>query len=102
MARDVRVVVRSASVEELLRSPELRDAMLDAARPLVKGGAAAAPKLTGGGAASIRAEAVLDGPAWEVRVSWDRDHFYMYFHERGTKFLPARPFLVPTLEELAQ
>lgn len=55
-----------------------------------------APKETGGGAKSIRAEVIRaeDGDE-EVRVSWDRDHFYMYFAEVGTQHQSARPFLRP-------
>lgn len=53
-----------------------------------------APKRSGEGAASIHAEVVGD----EVRVSWDRQHFYLYFHEVGTSRMNARPFLRPALD----
>ena len=53
-----------------------------------------APKDSGAGARSIRAEIVGD----EIRVSWNRDHFYMFFHEVGTSKKSARPFLRPALD----
>jgi HK97 gp10 family phage protein len=99
---DVTVVLHHTEIEDLARDPGIRTALLAAAVPVVRGAQAHAPKNTGRGAQSIRAEAVLDGPEWTARISWDRDHYYMYFHERGSSELPARPFLVPTLEELAR
>ncbi len=99
---DVRIVLHQAEIDGLANDPQWRDVLLQAAQPVVAAAKAGAPKRTGEGAASIRAEEVLDGPEWTVRVSWDRDRFYMYFHERGTRHLPARPFLVPALEGLAR
>ena len=46
-----------------------------------------------GGAASIRAELAKDTDEPEVRVSWDRAHFYMYFAETGTVHQNPTPFL---------
>ena len=56
---------------------------------------ALAPKDTGRGAGSIHPELVRtpDGP--EVRVSWDRAHFYMGFAETGTMHQRPTPFLRP-------
>jgi HK97 gp10 family phage protein len=51
-----------------------------------------------GGAASIHAETVRGPNGWEVRVSWTRSHYYMYFSEKGTVHMPARPFLRPALD----
>lgn len=99
---DVLIIPRPQAIEDLARDPDIRAGLLAAAAPIVRGAAAAAPKQTGAGAASIRAEAVLDGPEWTARVSWDREHYYMFFQERGTVNLPARPFLVPTVEGLAE
>lgn len=101
MASDVRVVLHHGAIDDLTLDPGIRAALLDAAIPVVSGARASAPKDSGRGAASIRAEPVLDGPEWTVRISWTRERFYMYFKERGTTSLPARPFLVPTLEGLA-
>lgn len=99
MADDnVRVDVDEAAVEAVVRSVDMRDLLLEVAQPIEERVVAGAPKDTGEGAASIRREPVLDGPDWTVRISWDRAHFYMYFHDRGTRRLPARPFLEPALE----
>jgi hypothetical protein len=35
----------------------------------------------------------MEDGEWTARVSWDREHYYMSFHQLGTKSLPARPFL---------
>ena len=102
MAGDVRVVVHEAAVRGLARDPGVRELLLDAAAPVVSDAQGRAPKRTGAGAASIHAEAVLDGPEWTAHMSWSRERFYMYFHERGTPSLPARPFLVPALEGSAR
>lgn len=91
----VRFVLFPAEIEALKRIPELGPFLVLAALPGIQRAASAAPRLTGAGAASIHAEAVLDGSEWTARVSWDREHFYMRFHELGAKQLTARPFLVP-------
>jgi HK97 gp10 family phage protein len=98
---DVRVVLHHDEIAALLRDPGLPAELLAAAAPVARDAAGRAPHRTGAGAASIRAEAVLDGPEWTAQVTWDQLHFYMYFHERGTSRLSARPFLVPALEGLA-
>lgn len=59
---------------------------------------AAAPRRTGAGAESISHEVGTDSTGAFVHVSWDRDHFYMLFHEIGTSKTPARPFLRPALD----
>lgn len=53
---------------------------------------------SGDGAASIQPwlSSGLDGPV--VDVSWDRDHFYMGFHEFGTSVHPQRPAIGPALD----
>lgn len=94
----VRLDVDEREIEQLVRSVDVRELLLDSAEPIVGRARLGAPEASGEGAASIRREAVLDGPDWTVRISWDRDHFYMYFHDRGTVRLPARPFLEPALE----
>ena len=92
---DVRVVLDEAAIRELARDPAMGPLLVEAADPDVARAYAQAPKRTGTGAASIHAEPVLDGPEWTARASWDQLHFYMRFHELGTRYLPARPFLVP-------
>jgi hypothetical protein len=98
---DVRMVIHQRAIDNLARDPGMATLLLDAAMPVVRDAYVHAPKRSGRGAASIHAEPVLDGPEWTARISWDPDHFYMYFHERGTHKLPARPFLVPALEAAA-
>jgi HK97 gp10 family phage protein len=51
-----------------------------------------------GGAASIHAETLLESDGWEARISWEKRKFWMYFSEKGTVHMPARPFLEPALE----
>jgi hypothetical protein len=102
MAGDTRVVLHQGAIADMARDPGIRPLLLEAAVPVVRGGQLAAPKLTGAGAASIHAEAVLDGPEWTAHVSWSRERYYMYFVHEGTSRLPARPFLVQTLEGLAR
>jgi len=96
------VVPRDREIRNLVTDPGMGDLLLESAAPVVSAARAGAPKRTGAGAASIHPEAVLDGPEWTVHVSWSQARFYMYFHERGTKHLPARPFLVPALEGLSR
>lgn len=55
--------------------------------------ASLAPKRSGAGARSIRAELVRGSDEPEVRVSWDRSHFYMGFAELGSVHQRAEPFL---------
>lgn len=94
----VRVVVDERAVQSYARSVDVRDLLIESAQPIEGGAKVLAPKRSGAGAESIRSEPVLDGLDWTVRISWDRDHYYMYFHERGTVRMPARPFLEPALE----
>lgn len=92
------MITNQRELDALLRSPAAREMLLDVARPHVAEAQAAAPVRTGAGAESIHAEPVLDDGHWSALVSWDRRRFYMYFHEQGTRTLPARPFLVPSFK----
>ncbi len=67
------------------------------ATPLAERMADAAPKDTGAGAASIASRPDPDTPGF--RVGWDREHFYLSFHELGTAQQPARPFARPAADE---
>jgi HK97 gp10 family phage protein len=102
VADDVRIVLHQQAIDDLARDPDMRVGLLQASEPVVHQARGDAPKFTGRGAFSIHAEAVLDGPEWTVRIGWDEERFYMYFHEVGTRKLPARPFLVPALEGAAE
>lgn len=86
------------AVTDATRGPEVDKAMLDLGWQIAERAAALAPKETGGGASSIRAERVIVNGIPEVRVSWDRDHFYMSFHEFGTENSSPHPFLRPAAE----
>jgi HK97 gp10 family phage protein len=102
MPDNVRVVVGDRAIRALSSSNEMRDLLMDLAEPVVRGAQALAPKRSGRGAESIRAEPVRDGEAWTVRVSWTRDRYYMYFHDRGTVHMPAREFLERALERVTR
>jgi len=101
MSGDTRVIVHQGEIDALLHDREIGELLLDAAGPVVTEARAGAPKLSGRGAASIRAESVLDGPNIAVHISWDRDHFYMSFQDIGTSHLPALHFLEDALEGLS-
>lgn len=55
-----------------------------------------APRLTGKGAESI--DFKLDPSGEFYRVSWDEEHFYMYFPEVGTEDEPPQPFMRPVAD----
>ncbi len=88
--------VNEREFDNLDQLPEALAAMLDLGVEVANDAAALAPKRTTLGAQSIRAEYAIgpDGRR-EVRVSWDRDHFYMSFAEFGTEHQRATPFLRP-------
>jgi HK97 gp10 family phage protein len=92
------LVLNLPALAALRYDPVLLNEILDMTEPVVRGARDDAPKRTGAGARSIRAEFDLDGTEPTVKVSWDQDHFYLRFHELGTKYLPARPFLAPALD----
>ena len=81
------------AVKQVMRDPALGRALLDDGWRVAEVAANLAPKDTGGGAKSIRAELVKGSGDPEVRVSWDRDHFFLGFAELGSEHQPARPFL---------
>lgn len=95
-----KVRLNQAAIQQLAAHPEIRDAILSGARPVVMAARAGAPKATGEGAASIDAEVGLLDGQWVAHISWARDRYYMAFHEFGTKKMDARPFLRPALEGL--
>jgi HK97 gp10 family phage protein len=90
---DIRVVPDQRAIRALPETAAVGGAVLNAANSLVPGARARAPKDTGAGAFSIHAEQFLEPGEWTARVSWDREHDYMRFHELGTVSLPAQPFL---------
>lgn len=94
----VDIIWNPVEFAKLAYDPLLLHQIENDTEPVVRAAQTAAPKATGAGAASIRAEGQITGRGAGVAVSWDRDHFYMFFHERGTRYLPARPFLEPSLD----
>lgn len=97
MADDVEVTWDDAAIAALEGDPHLLASLMEFGERVAAGARSAAPRRTGAGAESIHAEP-HPGIRPEVRVSWSRDNYYMYFSERGTVHMPARPFLVPALD----
>lgn len=93
------IIWHPSGVALLKADPILAQNILEQVEPVVVEAKTNAPKRTGRGAASIRAEFVRDQDENHVRIGWDVDHYYLKFHERGTKYLDARPFLVPALDK---
>jgi len=97
---DVTVNLRQHEIDALANDPDTIRMLMERAAPIVREAQAHAPRLTGAGGDSIRADKDRDAEGTTVHITWEREFYYMYFHERGTRLLPARPFLVPTLEGL--
>lgn len=97
MTSPVVVVMNPLGLAELRVNPLLLAEMVDAVQPVVEEARANAPKKSGLGAASIRAQENYEGVP-SVRIGWDVEHYYMRFHEQGTKYLAARPFLLPAVD----
>lgn len=94
----VPIIWNPAGFLELKYNPLLLADILEKVEPVVEAAQAAAPKKSGAGAASIRAEPNYDETEPTVRISWDVEHYYLRFHELGTKYLPERPFLRPAVD----
>jgi HK97 gp10 family phage protein len=92
---DVTVILNEAAIAALGSTPEARAVLMQAGELIADAARARAPYRTGGGAGSIHPEATGDD---EVGVSWDELHHYMYFHEVGDRYMPARPFLAPAVD----
>jgi HK97 gp10 family phage protein len=99
---NVQVTVHDDAIDRLMRSGQVRDMLHDAVDPIVDTARSRAPKDSGAGSRSIHSEMVLHSDEWEALVSWDQHHWYMYFSEKGTRYMPARPFLVPALRAAAR
>lgn len=97
MADDVEVTWDQNALASVVNDPNVMDQLMEMGQKVARGAASDAPYRTGAGAASIHPEAHA-GLQPEVRVSWSQDAYYLKFHELGTKYLPARPFLVPALD----
>lgn len=93
MPSDVTLVIDEAALQQFFHGDDVAEGLLAEADPVITAAQAAAPKRTGEGAESIHGEIDREGGELAIRVSWDRAHYYMVFHEVGTRYLPARPFL---------
>jgi HK97 gp10 family phage protein len=85
----------SAAIARWAGSSDAKRILENLGEQIAQDAKAAAPRDTGAGAESIQHEVGEDADGAYVRVSWDRDHFYMFFHEVGTSRKSARPFLRP-------
>jgi len=94
----VRVNVDEKALRRLIESQGIEAALTRVGDQVAERAAQAAPKDSGEGARSIRAEVAHDEDGPHVNVSWDKAHFYMAFHELGTSRMSARPFLRPALD----
>lgn len=94
-----KVLVNRSAVAALAGSQAVRLVLEAEGEKVAQRAKAGAPRDSGAGAASIHSEIVEGyGGALHARVSWDKDSFYLFFHEVGTSRMPARPFLRPALD----
>lgn len=97
MADDVETVWDHSALAGITGDPALMGQLLEIGDQIAAEARSTAPRRTGQGADSIHAEP-QPGADPEVRVSWEREKYYMAFQERGTVRLPARPFLIPAAD----
>lgn len=81
------------AIADVIRSPGVKTALLEDGFKVARLAAQYAPRRTGDGARSIRAELARGSSDPEVRVSWDSTHFYLGFIELGTEDRSAESFL---------
>ena len=92
---DTHAVARYATSDELMDALEesgLLDEIVEEMRRLAPDD----PDTTRQGANSIDFE--IDDSGTFFRISWDKEHFYMYFPEVGTEDAAARPFMRPVAD----
>lgn len=87
------VRLNAAAIEAWAGSESAKSVLEALGEQVAEDAKATAPRDTGAGAESIHHEMGEDADGAFVRVSWDRDHFYMLFQEVGTSTQSARPFL---------
>lgn len=100
MAEEFRVRLHPEEIARLGDSAAAADATLEVARWVARDAQAAAPRDSGEGAASIQPWPGRDTEGPYADVSWDRDHFYMGFHEHGTAHHRAQHFLRNAVDAL--
>lgn len=92
---DLRQVARYATSNELMDAIEA-SGLLDEIVAEMRRRAPDDPDTTRSGANSIDFE--IDDSGTFFRISWDKEHFYMYFPEVGTQDAVARPFMRPVAD----
>jgi len=102
MADEVRVVWNDAEIHAIARQEYARRELASHGGQLADTARAGAPRRTGAGADSIRAETVFEDAEWTVRVAWDALHAYMRFPELGTKTVRAQHFLLHAADRYAR
>lgn len=92
------VVLDNGAIAKFAKQPEVVEMLesTDLMREIVLEMRRLAPYNTGKGAESIDFE--LDESGEFYRISWDEDHFYLYFHEVGTIEIRATPFMRPVVD----
>jgi HK97 gp10 family phage protein len=93
------VRLNAAAIRDWAGGAAAEEVLRDLGEKIVADAQRDAPKRTGAGAASIAYEIDHDSKGAVVRVSWDKDHWYMIFAEVGTSKETARPFLRPAAEK---
>jgi HK97 gp10 family phage protein len=88
-------------MDDLVDSDEVVERMYAYGEAIAEEAKRLAPKDSGRGAESIHPEIVHGHGHRRVRVSWDKDHFYMMFAELGTVNEHPRPFLRPAASRYA-
>lgn len=92
---DLRAVGRFATSDEIMDALE-DSGILDDIVAEMRRLAPDDPDTTRSGANSIDFEIDDDGTFF--RISWDKEHFYMYFPEVGTEDAAPRPFMRPVAD----
>lgn len=92
---DLPAVARFATSDEIMDALEA-SGILDDIVAEMRRRAPDDPDTTRSGANSIDFEIDDDGTFF--RISWDKEHFYMYFPEVGTQDAAPRPFMRPVAD----
>jgi HK97 gp10 family phage protein len=98
MSSEVVFDFNEGALGDLLHDSAIEALMQEAGDAVAANASSGAPKRTGAGAASIHAEVESDDQSAYADISWDPQHFYMFFAEVGTEHESARPFLRPALD----
>jgi hypothetical protein len=98
VAEPFRIHWDQGAIEGLADGADAAALALDAAWGIALDARTRAVRASGEGAESIQPWPGRDRQGPFADVAWDREHFYMSFHEFGTQHLPARPALGPALD----